>query len=238
MSDTHLTADEQKRVAAEAALAHVRDGLKLGLGTGSTAAHFVHALGGMVRREGLDVVCVPTSQATAALARDVGLKLTTLDETPHLDLTVDGADEIGPHLTLIKGGGGALLREKIVAFASARMIVIADASKRVRHLGHFPLPVEVVPFGVRATGARILEAGKLFGCEGAISLRTDEYGEPFCTDGNNMIFDWALGEIPDPEGLGTYLARLPGVVEHGLFLGLAHEAIIGQADGRVETVRR
>lgn len=235
MADT-ATADDQKRAAAEAALAHVRTGMKLGLGTGSTAAHFVKALGARARSEGLDLICVPTSQATDRLARDVGLHVTSLDDVQRLDLTVDGADEIGPHLTLIKGGGGALLREKIVAFASQRMLVIADESKLVPHLGNFPLPVEVVAFGARATGNRILEAGKLFGCEGALSLRTDEYGEPFLTDGNNLIFDWALGEIPDPEGLGTYLARLPGVVEHGLFLGIAHEALVGMGDGTVKRV--
>lgn len=238
MSDTNLTADEQKRVAAEAALEHVKPGMKLGLGTGSTAAHFVKALGAKARREALDFLCVPTSQATGALAKEVGLTVTSLDEVPHLDLTIDGADEIGPHLNLIKGGGGALLREKIVAFASRQMIVIADESKVVPHLGNFPLPVEVVPFGARATGDRILEAGKLYGCEGALSLRTDEYDEPFLTDSNNLIFDWALGEIPDPDGLGTYVSRLPGVVEHGLFLGLAHAAIIGRADGTIETLKR
>lgn len=229
------TADDQKRAAAEAALKQVETGMKLGLGTGSTAAHFVRALGKRAREEGLDLICVPTSNATDRLARDEGLHVTSLDEVQRLDLTVDGADEIGPHLTLIKGGGGALLREKIVAFASKRMVVIAEESKLVPQLGNFPLPVEVVAFGARATGNRILETGKLFGCEGALSLRTDDYGEPFLTDGNNLIFDWALGEIPDPEGLGAYLSRLPGVVEHGLFINIAHEALIGMGDG---TVRR
>jgi len=236
MSDIKLSADEQKQIAAVAALDQVHDGMKLGLGTGSTAAHFVTALGKKAKDEKLDLVCVPTSEATAALAREVGLTVTSLDDRPHLDLTIDGADEIGAGLTLIKGGGGALLREKIVAFASTRMVVIADESKVVPHLGNFPLPIEVVPFGARTTGDRILESGKLFGCEGAISLRTDEYGEPFCTDGNNFIYDWALGEIPDPAGLGTYLARLPGVVEHGLFLGIAHSAYIGRADGSVDVL--
>lgn len=238
MSDTHLSADDQKRIAAEAALDHVTNGMKLGLGTGSTAAHFVTALGRRAKDEGLTLSCVPTSEATAALAADVGLKVVTLDDEPHLDLTVDGADELDARLTLIKGGGGALTREKIVAFASTQMLVIADESKVVPMLGNFPLPVEVVPFGAQTTGTRILESGKLFGCEGAISLRTDEFGEPFCTDGNNFIFDWALGEIPDPEGLGHYLARLPGVVEHGLFLGIAHAALVGKADGTVETLRK
>jgi len=238
MSDTHLSADDQKRIAAEAALDHVKDGMKLGLGTGSTAAHFVTALGRKAKDEGLSLSCVPTSEATAALAADVGLKVVTLDDEPHLDLTVDGADELDARLTLIKGGGGALTREKIVAFASTQMLVIADESKVVPMLGNFPLPIEVVPFGAQTTGTRILESGKLFGCEGAISLRTDEFGEPFCTDGNNFIFDWALGEIPDPEGLGHYLARLPGVVEHGLFLGIAHAALVGKADGTVETLRK
>jgi len=238
MSDTHLSADDQKRIAAEAALDHVKDGMKLGLGTGSTAAHFVTALGRKAKEEGLTLSCVPTSEATAALAADVGLRVVTLDDEPHLDLTVDGADELDARLTLIKGGGGALTREKIVAFASTQMLVIADESKVVPMLGNFPLPVEVVPFGAQTTGTRILESGKLFGCEGAISLRTDEFGEPFCTDGNNFIYDWALGEIPDPEGLGHYLARLPGVVEHGLFLGIAHTALVGKADGTVQTLRK
>jgi ribose 5-phosphate isomerase A len=236
MSDTNLSADDQKRIAAEAALAYVKDGMKVGLGTGSTAAHFVTALGRKAKDDGLTLTCVPTSEATDKLAREVGLTITTLDEQPHLDVTVDGADEIGPRLTLIKGGGGALLREKIVAFASTQMIVIADESKVVPHLGNFPLPVEVVPFGARATGARILESGKLFGCDGAISLRTDEYGEPFLTDSNNLIYDWALGEIPDPNGLGEYLSRLPGVVEHGLFLGIAHVALIGMSNGDVDRI--
>lgn len=235
MSET-LTADDQKKRAAEAALELVHTGMKLGLGTGSTAAHFVRLLGARAKREGLELVCVPTSEATDRLAREVGLHVTTLDEVPRLDLTVDGADEIAPDLTLIKGGGGALLREKIVAFASTRMVVIADGSKLVRHLGNFPLPVEVVSFGARATGDRILEAGKLFGCEGALSLRTDAYGEPFVTDSNHLIFDWALGEIPDPEGLGNYLSRLPGVVEHGLFLDIAQEAIVCMADGRIRRI--
>ncbi|WP_422362873.1 ribose-5-phosphate isomerase RpiA [Pyruvatibacter mobilis] len=236
MSDTNLSADDQKRIAAEAALAYIKDGMKVGLGTGSTAAYFVTALGRKAQDEGLTLACVPTSEATDKLAREVGLTVTTLDDQPHLDVTVDGADEIGPRLTLIKGGGGALLREKIVAFASSQMIVIADESKVVPHLGNFPLPIEVVPFGAQATGTRILESGKLFGCDGAISLRTDEYGEPFVTDGNNLIYDWALGEIPDPDGLGEYLSRLPGVVEHGLFLGIAHAALIGKADGSVDTL--
>jgi ribose 5-phosphate isomerase A len=238
MGDTYLSQDDQKRIAAEAALAYVKDGMKVGLGTGSTAAHFVTALGRKAKEEGLSLSCVPTSEATAAQAADVGLKVVTLDDEPHLDVTVDGADELDRHLTLIKGGGGALLREKIVAFASTQMIVIADESKVVPVLGNFPLPVEVVPFGAHTTGTRILESGKLFGCEGAISMRTDEFGEPFCTDSNNFIFDWALGEIPDPNGLGNYLSRLPGVVEHGLFLGIAHAALVGKADGTVETLRR
>jgi ribose 5-phosphate isomerase A len=204
--------------------------MRLGLGTGSTAKHFVELIGERVRA-GLDVIAVPTSQATRADAERCGIALTTLDETPELDLTVDGADEIAPDLTVIKGGGGALLREKIVAAASARMIVIADDTKWVGVLGRFPLPVEVVPFGLAAT-RRIIEAAvRDAGCPGPLVLRIDRAGHPFVTDGGHFIVDASLGRIPDPGALALRLAAIPGVVEHGLFVGLVRIAIIAGPGG-------
>lgn len=223
------SSSELKRACALKALDHVAPGMRLGLGTGSTAALFVEGLGEKVK-VGLDVVCVPTSLATERQARALGIALTTLDETPSLDLTVDGADEIDPRLRLIKGGGGALLREKIVAAASERMVVIADAGKLVEPLGAFPLPVEIDRFGIRATQARIERAAREAGCEGEIALRSDD-GRAFVTDGGNFILDCAFGSIPDAEALGAALSALPGVVEHGLFLGLASAAIVAGPDG-------
>jgi ribose 5-phosphate isomerase A len=224
-----VSVDDQKRRAALAALAHVEDGMKLGLGSGSTAAHFVRALGERVAA-GLDVVGVPTSEGTAALAAAVGIRLATLDAEPDLDLTVDGADELDGHLRLIKGGGGALLREKIVASCSRRMIVIAEEAKEVAMLGKFALPVEVVPFGATATVARIAAAARDHGCRGEVRQRHRD-GAVFVSDGGHWIYDCAFGAIPDPEGLGTALLAIPGVVEHGLFIGLASMAILGTDDG-------
>lgn len=216
------------------ALGHVADGMRLGIGTGSTADEFVRLLAARVK-DGLSVVGVPTSERTAALCRDLGVPLTTLDETPQLDLTVDGADEIDPQLTLIKGGGGALLREKIVAAASQRMVVIADSSKLVDTLGRFPLPIEVNRFGLRATEIAIREAAGALGLAGALTLRVTD-GTPFVTDGGHFIIDASFGRIPDTRALSQALHTIPGVVEHGLFLGLADTAIIADADG-VKTVR-
>ena len=216
--------------AALRALDLVQDGMRLGLGSGSTAARFVEALAPKVAL-GLQVICVPTSEATRALAERLRIPLTTLDETPHLNLTVDGADEIDDQLRLIKGGGGALLREKIVATASDRMVVIADASKVVATLGKFPLPVEVVRFGLKAT-LRLVEAmAAEAGCQGEISLRQASNGEPFVTDQGNVILDCAFGHIPEPEVLAFALKRVPGVVEHGLFLGVADLAIVAEPGG-------
>src|SRR5918997_6038811 len=181
------TADDLKRRAAEAALAYVEDGMRLGLGTGSTASHFVALLGERVVG-GLDVTAVPSSERTARLAEAAGIRLTTLDATPELDLNVDGADEIGPGLRLIKGGGGALLREKIVAYASARMLVIADESKLVDELGAFPLPIEVVGFGLTATALAVERAGVEPGLSVAIDVRR-QGGGPFLTDSGNRILD-------------------------------------------------
>jgi len=226
-----MNAETYKREAAAGALDFVEPGMRLGLGTGSTARPFVELLGERVRA-GLDVVAVPTSEATRAQADRCGIPLTTLDEIDHLDLTVDGADEVDPALNLIKGGGGALLREKIVASASARMIVIADESKWVAMLGRFPLPIEVVPFGLAATKRAVEAATVACNCPGPISLRRDKAGHAFVTDGGHFILDAALQRISDPRSLAKRLAAIPGVVEHGLFIGLAHAAVIAGPEGR------
>ncbi len=218
-----------KRQAAERAISFVRPGMRLGLGTGSTARPFVDLVGAEVRK-GLKIVGVPTSEATARQARELGIPLTTLDETPELDLTVDGADEIDGALRLIKGGGGALLREKIVAASSRRMLVIADASKQVAQLGGFPLPVEVVPFGVGSTIRRIERAVAELGLSGPLTLRR-QGGQAFVTDGGHYILDCAFGAIPDPEALAQALAFIPGVVECGLFIGFASAAVIAGPAG-------
>src|SRR3954471_3124832 len=217
--------EAQKRQAAALAVEWVRSGSRLGLGTGSTAKHFVELLAERVRG-GLNVVGVPTSEGTRKDAERLGVPLTTLDETPELDMTVDGADEIGPDLTLIKGGGGALLREKIVAAASARMIVIADESKWVATLGRFPLPIEVVPFGLAATRMKIEIAAAAVGAPGPALLRRDKEGKAFRTDSGNWILDAALQRIPDPRAVPERLSAIPGVVEQGLFIGLARAAIL------------
>jgi ribose 5-phosphate isomerase A len=222
--------DELKRQAAARALEHVRDGMKLGLGTGSTAKHFVELLGERVRG-GLNVIGVPTSEATRADAERCGIALTTLDEIDRLDLTVDGADEIDPALNLIKGGGGALLREKIVAAASDRMIVIADESKWVEVLGRFPLPIEVVPFGLAATQRAIRQAFAETGVSGQMVLRKGKDGHVFVTDGGHWIIDAHLGGITDAPRLAGLLNPIPGVVEHGLFIGLAGMAVLAGAQG-------
>jgi ribose 5-phosphate isomerase A len=222
--------DAQKRAAASRALDFVRPGMRLGLGTGSTARHFTELLAKRVRA-GLDVIAVPTSEATRADAERWGVPLTSLDETPRLDLTVDGADEIAPDLTLIKGGGGALLREKIVATASARMIVIADESKWVPVLGRFPLPIEVVPFGLAATRLAIETMCAEMGLPGPARLRLGSDGHAFVTDQGHWLLDAALGRIDQPMALADRLAGIAGVVEHGLFIAIAQTAILAGADG-------
>lgn len=222
--------DDLKRQAAARALEHVRDGMKLGLGTGSTAKHFVDLLGEKVRA-GLSVVGVPTSEATRIQAEQCGVRLTTLDDVDRLDLTVDGADEIDPALNLIKGGGGALLREKIVAAASDRMIVIADDSKWVDVLGRFPLPVEVIPFGLAATQRAIGKAFAESGNSGQMVVRKGKDGHVFVTDGGHWIVDAHLGRISDAPRLAGLLTSIPGVVEHGLFIGLASLAVLAGAQG-------
>ncbi|MFN0219520.1 MAG: ribose-5-phosphate isomerase RpiA [Hyphomicrobium sp.] len=220
-----MSADDWKRLAAEHAMKFVEPGMSLGLGTGSTAAKFVDLLGARVRA-GLDVVCVPTSEATRAQAAALGIRLTTLDQSPTLDLTVDGADEIDNELRLIKGGGGALLREKIVATASNRVVIIADNSKRVEDLGAFPLPIEVTQFGLAATQRLIVDLAGDCGCEGPITLRKSPAGAPFVTDNGNYILDCAFGLIEDPDALDDAMRLIPGVVESGLFIGIADVGII------------
>lgn len=225
-----MSSDALKRQAAGRALDYVRPGMRLGLGTGSTAKHFVELLGERVR-DGLDVIGVPTSEQTRADAMRCGVRLTTLEETPHLDLTVDGADEMDEALRLIKGGGGALLREKIVASASARFVIIADNSKLVENLGKFPLPLEVVPFGLTATKNLVTQLAGDAGCTGEILLRRKHDGGVFLTDNGNYILDCAFGEIGDPETLDDALKLIPGVVENGLFLGLADLGVVAGPEG-------
>jgi len=230
-----MTSDDRKKAAALAAITYISSGMKLGLGTGSTAKHFVDAVGEKVK-QGWDLVCVPTSEATRKQAESLGIRLTTLDETPVLDVTVDGADELDSELRLIKGGGGALLREKIVASSSRQMIVIADDSKKVATLGKFPLPVEVVPFGLKATGVKIDQALAWSGNKGPLIVRLRD-GKPYATDNGNVILDCALGHIHNPEKLAAALSSIPGVVEHGLFIGMASLAIIATENG-VETLKK
>ncbi len=225
-----MSHDAWKLAAAERALDYVESGMRLGLGTGSTAAKFVDLLGKEVAA-GLDVVCVATSQATEAQATALGIRTATLDDLPFLDLTVDGADEIDGELRMIKGGGGALLREKIVATASGRMIVIADATKRVETLGAYPLPLEVVPFGLTATRNMIIALAADVGCEGEIRVRMLPGGKPFLSDGGNLILDCEFGRIEEPEDLDEALKLIPGVVENGMFLGIADLAIIAGEGG-------
>ena len=218
-----------KIAAAAEALTHVKSGMKLGIGTGSTAEEFVRLLAVKVA-EGFEIIGVPTSERTAALCNELGVPLTTLEETPHLDLTIDGADEVDGDLSLIKGGGGALLREKIVAAASDAMIVIADESKVVDTLGRFPLPVEVNRFGLAATKIAIEKAITDLGLEAPLSLRMKD-GEIFVTDGGHYILDASFGRIPDTKALSDALFAIPGVVEHGLFIGLARAAVIAGTSG-------
>lgn len=225
-----MSMDELKRQAAARALEFVQDGMKLGLGTGSTAKHFVELLGARVR-DGLDVIAVPTSEATRDDAIRCGIRLTSLDEIGGLDLTVDGADEIDPDLNLIKGGGGALLREKIVAAASDRMIVIADDSKWVETLGRFPLPIEVIPFGLGATQRAIGKAFAESGVSGQMVVRKGKDGHVFVTDCGHWIVDAHLGRISNARQLAGSLASIPGVVEHGLFIGLASMAMLAGSQG-------
>ena len=228
--------DKAKFVAAKRAVDFVMPGMKVGLGTGSTAAWMVRCLGERVREEGLRIVGVPTSTRTAELARQVGITVTSLDDAKWLDLTIDGADEFDQHLALIKGGGAALLQEKIVATASDQMIVIADAAKEVAQLGAFPLPVEVIPFGWQTTKALIEEtlvSMDVMNREVTLRMNGDR---PLITDESNYIIDLHLKRIGNPRQLALVLNQIPGVVENGLFIDICDIVVIGHADGRV-TVR-
>ncbi|WP_265500793.1 ribose-5-phosphate isomerase RpiA [Paracoccus beibuensis] len=230
--------DPAKLAAARAAVALVEDGMKLGLGTGSTAAIMVRELAARVTAEGLTLRCAATSQATADLAQSLGLKVESLDEIGWLDMTIDGADEVDPDLHLIKGGGAAHLREKIVAAASDRMVVVADPGKVVETLGAFPLPVEVLGFGFETTRKLIRRALGELELGGHDVMQRLKGSDPVITDEGNLILDLHLGCIPDAPALARALAAIPGVVEHGLFLGMCDLAIIGRKDGTVVELAR
>ncbi|TDL76286.1 ribose-5-phosphate isomerase RpiA [Palleronia sediminis] len=233
MSATLSAIDTAKFVAAKQACTYVEDGMRLGLGTGSTAAWLVRCLGEMVEQDGLRITGVPTSTRTAELARQAGIEVVSLDEARWLDLTIDGADEFDGELNLIKGGGGALLQEKIVATASDRMIVIADATKKVETLGAFPLPVEVIPFGWQTTKALLEETVASLDVMGeTVTLRMDG-GDPYVTDEGNHILDLHLGRIGNPRQLALVLNQVPGVVENGLFIDICDIVIVGSGDGSV-----
>lgn len=223
-----------KKAAAAKAVEFVEDGMKLGIGTGSTANEFIRLLALRVK-EGLKVTGVATSERSEQLCRELGIPVASLDEMPNLDLDIDGADEIGPKMALVKGGGGALLREKIVAFASARMLVIADQSKLVKTLGAFPLPIEVNPFGLQATKLAIVDVAKSLGLSGNISLRVKN-NKIFVTDGGHFILDASFSRISDPESLSNALFSIPGVVEHGLFLNLANKSVVAMANGEIKVL--
>ncbi|MEX3009490.1 ribose-5-phosphate isomerase RpiA [Hoeflea sp. TYP-13] len=229
-----MDARQLKIQAASVALEHVRPGMRLGIGTGSTADEFVRLLAEKVEA-GFEIKGVPTSERTAGLCVELGVPLFPLEEVPELDLTVDGADEVDRELRLIKGGGGALLREKIVACASEKMIVIADESKIVDTLGRYPLPIEVNPFGLASTRIAIEKVASSLDLSGTIDLRMDR-AVPYETDGGHFILDASFGRIPDAEALSSALNAIPGVVEHGLFIGVASEAIIAGPTG-VKTMK-
>lgn len=222
--------DQEKEAAARASLRFVKDGQVVGLGTGSTAAYFIALLGEQVK-SGLKIRGIPSSVRSKEQAASLGIPLTTLDEFPEIDVTVDGADEVDPQLRLIKGGGGALLREKIVASATRQLVIIADASKRVPVLGRFPLPVEVIKFA-RAVVVRKIEA---LGAE--VELRRGADGKPYLTDENNYILDCRFGQIADADRLARQLSDMPGVVEHGLFIGMANVVLVANGSEIVELRR-
>lgn len=225
--------EDLKRKAAQAAMSEIRSGMRIGLGTGSTAKHFVDLLGAEVAK-GFECICVPTSEVTAAQARGLDIALTTLDDIDRLDVTVDGADEIDRNFQLIKGGGGALLREKIVAAASARMIVIADETKLVDTLGAYALPIEVNLFGLAATERAIAGVMARFGAQGGKTLRKRADGETFVTDGGHYIVDASFGRISDAKALSLALLEIPGVVQHGLFIDLCSDAYLATPGGTIK----
>jgi ribose 5-phosphate isomerase A len=215
--------ETEKELAGRAAAKLVSDGQVVGLGTGSTAYFAVIALGERVKA-GLKIVGIPTSIATADLARRLGIPLTTLDEQPEIDITIDGADEIDPRLNLIKGGGGALLREKVVASVTKKMVVVADSGKLVPALGKFPLPVEIIPFAQPVVERKLTSLGA------TPKLRLKPDGQPYVTDNGNHILDASFGRIADPPTVARSLSETAGVVEHGLFIGLAKLAIVGRGN--------
>ena len=222
-----------KKRAGEAALAHVEDGMRIGIGTGTTAEAFVRVLAERIDA-GLEIVGIATSDRTEKLCRQLGVPMATLETVPELDLTIDGADEVDGKLNLIKGGGGALLREKIVAAASKRLIIVADETKRVETLGAFALPIEINGFGMVATYLAVQKAAAKLGLDGEMTLRRS--GEDaFITDSGHLILDASFGRIPDPEALSDALLQVPGVVEHGLFIGMATNVILAGEDG-IETL--
>ncbi|MEM9579185.1 MAG: ribose-5-phosphate isomerase RpiA [Pseudomonadota bacterium] len=226
--------DKAKFVAAKRAADYVEDGMRVGLGTGSTAAWLVRCLGEMVKEDGLRIKGVPTSARTAELARNVGIEVISLDEARWLDITIDGADEFDGELNLIKGGGGALLHEKIVATASDQMIVIADAGKEVETLGAYPLPIEVIPFGWLTTKALVEEtlvSMDVLGRSCSIRMNGDA---PYITDEGNYILDLNLGRIGHTRQLAMAINQMPGVVENGLFIDICDAVVIGHGDGKVE----
>jgi ribose 5-phosphate isomerase A len=230
-SNERLQSDTEKAAAARASLRFVQDGNIVGLGTGSTAARAVRFLGERVHA-GLKIRGIPTSVKTQELAASLGIPLTTLDEFQQIDVDIDGADEFDPQLHLIKGGGGALLREKIIASASRQVIIIADSSKQVAVLGKFPLPVEVIPFAQRLVAKKVGALGA------TVKLRQDAKGNPFLSDEGHHILDCSFGKIPDPPALARQLSDMPGVVEHGLFIDLATVVLVAKGENVTELRRR
>ncbi len=222
--------DAEKQAAARASLNYVRDGQIVGLGTGSTANFAIRMLGERVR-EGMKIRGIPSSIASRDLAAQVGIPLITFDDAQQIDVTIDGADEFDPALNLIKGGGGAMLREKIVAFASKQLVIVTDASKQVPVLGKFPLPVEVIEFAEPLIAKRISDLGA------QVIQRQGKDGKPYVTDEGHHILDCHFGKIPDPPALARTLSDMPGIVEHGLFVGMTSVVVMAKS-GSVEEFRR
>jgi len=223
--------DQEKEAAARASLKYIEDGQVVGLGTGSTAAYFIKLLGEKVK-DGLRIRGIPTSDRSHELALSLGIPIITLDDSQEIAVTVDGADEVDPQLRLIKGGGGAMLREKIVASATKKLVIVADATKQVPLLGKFPLPVEVIRFAQTLVSKRIEALGA------HVTLRKNPDGSPYVTDENNHVLDCRFGEIRDPDGLARQLSEMPGVVEHGLFIGMASVVLFARGSEIVELKRQ